>query len=62
MIDSLNCKGELMASIFGCFSGGQIGDVSRLEAHLRKNGNHFKKLKLIRALFFFLGRITISLR
>lgn len=34
-----------MASIFGCFSASQIGDVSRLEAHLRKNGDHFKKIE-----------------
>lgn len=35
-----------MASIFGCFSASQIGNVSRLEAHLRKNGDHFKKIEV----------------
>lgn len=34
-----------MARVFGCFSDSQIGDVSRLEAHLRKNGDHFKKIE-----------------
>ncbi|MEA2090669.1 MAG: hypothetical protein U9O89_07965, partial [Thermoproteota archaeon] len=35
-----------MVSIFGCFSDNKISNLSRLEAHLRKKGDHFKKIEV----------------